>query len=217
MNEWILIPAQPQTHKHPLNFAVLSAVVLFFLYCTVWWNFLQTTKGQLLLKIWFTAARYNWRCFGSSKSTSFFCNKSMFLLIVWEIVKGLFIHLFFFLQFWTQDGPLPAGCFLPASRLPASPETMLLGVQGRPGSRPSGGLQLPGGCRQRLVSVATFKQNYIQVSHVNLYASRVHLICTHWQWIDSVVGIWGVRVAPLLRSARRIEVFLHTSPSEGIL
>lgn len=199
MNEWILIPAQPETHKHPLNFVVLSAEApFFFLHCTVRWNFLQTSEGQLLLKFSFTAAGY------SLKSTSFFFFFAISQSLCWWFAR--LANVFFFLQFWTQDGPLPAGCFLPASHLPAGPETMLLGFQGRPGPRPFGCLQLPGGRRQRLVSMATFKQNYIQVSHQNLNASGF----ISFAHSDSELTQSGKR-SEVSRGAPRTEVFLHTS------
>lgn len=144
------------------------------------------------------------------KKYFFFAISPSFLLMICEIGKCLFL----LLQFWTQDGPLPARCFLPASHLPASPETMLLGVQGRPGSRPFGRLHLPGGGRQRLVSMATFKQNYIQVSHVNLNASGFSLYVHSDSKLAECWAIWVVCVARL-RGAPRTKLILHTPPLKG--
>lgn len=67
-------------------------------------------------------------------------------------------------QLGAQGGPLPAGCFLFGSHLPPDPATVLLGVQGCPCPRTFGCLQLPGGRRQCVVSLATLWWKYVKVS-----------------------------------------------------
>lgn len=67
-------------------------------------------------------------------------------------------------QLRTQDGTLPAVCFLFGSYLPPGSKTLLMGLQGCPRPRTFGCLLLPGSCRQCLVSLATLRSNHVQVS-----------------------------------------------------
>ncbi|XP_064874784.1 GPI ethanolamine phosphate transferase 2-like isoform X3 [Oncorhynchus nerka] len=74
----------------------------------------------------------------------------------------------------TQDGAVLVGRHVIGSYLLPGPAAMFLGLQDCPGPRPSGCLQLPGGCGQRCVTMATLRWKHVQGDDEGTLRVRLH-------------------------------------------